>query len=59
MSSRSTGDHAKERSAITAIPAWLWADAVDVDGGHREGAGLAEITRVLAARVLIGYPRSG
>ena len=47
---------AKERAAISAIPAWLWADAVDVDGGHRDGAGLAEITRVLAARVLIGYP---
>ena len=47
---------AKERAAITAIPAWLWADAVDVDGGHRDGAGLAEITRVLPARVLVGYP---
>jgi hypothetical protein len=47
---------AKERAAISAIPAWLWADAVDVDGGHRDGAGLAEITRVLAARVLVGYP---
>ena len=42
---------AKERAAITAIPAWLWADAVDADGGHRDGAGLAEITRVLPARV--------
>jgi hypothetical protein len=47
---------AKERAAISAIPAWLWADAVDVEGGHRDGAGLAEITRVLAARVLVGYP---
>ena len=42
---------AKERAAIAAIPAWLWADAVDADGGHRDGAGLAEITRLLPARV--------
>ena len=47
---------AKERAAIAAIPAWLWADAVDADGGHRDGAGLAEITRVLPARALVGYP---
>jgi hypothetical protein len=47
---------AKERAAITAIPAWLWADAVDAEGGHRDGAGLAEITRVLPARALVGYP---
>ena len=46
----------KERAAITAIPACVWADAVDADGGHRDGAGLAEITRVLPARVLAGYP---
>jgi hypothetical protein len=47
---------ATERAAITTIPAWLWADAVDADGGHRDGAGLAEITRVLPARALLGYP---
>ena len=47
---------AKERAAIATIPAWLWADAVDADGGHRDGAGLAEITRVLPARALVGYP---
>ena len=47
---------AKERAAIATIPPWLWADAVDADGGHRDGAGLAEITRVLPARALVGYP---
>jgi hypothetical protein len=46
----------KERAAITAIPARVWADAIDADGGHRDGAGLAEITRVLPARSLAGYP---
>jgi hypothetical protein len=34
----------------------LWADAVDAEGGHRDGAGLAEISRVLPARALVGYP---
>jgi Transposase DDE domain group 1 len=47
---------AKERAAISTIPAWLWAAAIDADGGHRDGAGLAEITRVLPTRVLLGYP---
>ncbi|MCW2717606.1 MAG: transposase family protein, partial [Pseudonocardia sp.] len=37
----------KERAAITAIPRTVWADAIDADGGHRDGAGLAEITGVL------------
>jgi hypothetical protein len=46
----------KERAAITAIPTKVWTDAVDADGGHRDGAGLAEITRVLPARSLHGYP---
>ncbi len=32
------------------------ADAIDVDGGHRDGAALAEITGVLPARALTGYP---
>ena len=45
-----------ERAAITAIPKKVWTDAVDADGGHREGAGLAEITRVLPVRSLHGYP---
>ena len=46
----------KERTAISAVPARVWADAIDADGGHRDGAGLAEITRVLPARSLAGYP---
>src|SRR3954453_1875969 len=46
----------KERAAITAIPKKVWADAIDADGGHREGAGIAEITSVLPARALAGYP---
>jgi hypothetical protein len=40
----------KERAAIPAIPARVWADAIDADGGHRDGAALAEITRVLPDR---------
>ena len=47
---------AKERAAITAIPKTVWADAIDADGGHRDGAGLAEITHVLPAAALAGYP---
>jgi hypothetical protein len=46
----------KERAAIGAIPKAVWADAIDADGGHRDGAGLAEITGVLPARSLLGYP---
>jgi len=34
----------------------VWADAIDADGGHRDGAGLAEITRVLPTAALAGYP---
>ena len=39
-----------------AIPSPVWTDAIDADGGHRDGAGLAEITGVLPARALAGYP---
>jgi hypothetical protein len=46
----------KERTAISAIPKTVWADAIDADGGHRDGAGLAEITGVLPAAALAGYP---
>jgi hypothetical protein len=46
----------KERAAIGAIPKTVWADAVDADGGHRDGAALAEITGVLPTRALSGYP---
>lgn len=44
----------KERTAIAAIPETVWADAIDADGGHRDGAGLAEITYVLPAAALGG-----
>jgi hypothetical protein len=46
----------RERHAIELIPKQVWADAVDADGGHRDGAGLAEITRLLPAKALDGYP---
>ncbi|MCA1835562.1 MAG: IS1380 family transposase, partial [Actinobacteria bacterium] len=46
----------RERAAITAIPRGVWADAVDADGGHRDGAGLAEITGLLPPPVLAEYP---
>jgi hypothetical protein len=46
----------RERAAISAAPTRVWADAVDADGGHRDGAALAEITGLLPARVLGDYP---
>ena len=46
----------RERAAIAMIPKRVWADAVDADGGHRDGAGLAEITGLLPAAALAGYP---
>lgn len=46
----------RERAAIATIPTMAWTDAIDADGGHRDGAALAEITDVLPARVLADYP---
>jgi Transposase DDE domain group 1 len=46
----------RERAAIAAVPKKVWADAVDADGGHRDGAGLAELTGLLPAATLEGYP---
>ncbi len=46
----------KERAAITAFPKKVWADAVDADGGYRDGVGLAEITHVLPVAAVSGYP---
>jgi hypothetical protein len=46
----------KERAAITAIPKTVWADAINADGGHRDGAGLAEITHALPKTALENYP---
>jgi hypothetical protein len=34
----------RERAAIAALPASVWADAVDAESGRRDGAALAEIT---------------
>ena len=46
----------KERAAIMAIPKSVWADAINADGGHRDGAGLAEITLALPEAALENYP---
>ena len=46
----------RERAAIGLVPRQVWADAVDADGGHRDGAGLAEITGLLPATALEDYP---
>ena len=35
------------RDAITMLPEWAWTEAIDADGGHRDGAQIAEITTVL------------
>jgi hypothetical protein len=46
----------RERDAIDALPKTVWAEAINADGGHRDGAALAEITGALPIRVLAGYP---
>lgn len=46
----------RERQAIASIPKKVWADAVDADGSHRDGAALAELTGLLPAAALEGYP---
>ena len=46
----------KERAAIMAVPKAVWAEAIDADGGHRDGAGLAEITLALPETALENYP---
>lgn len=46
----------KERAAITAVPKTVWADAINADGGHRDGAGLAEITHALPGTAWENYP---
>ena len=35
------------RAAIDLLPAWVWTDAIDTDGGLRDGAQVAEITDLL------------
>ncbi|MGI5133186.1 IS1380 family transposase [Pseudonocardia sp. CA-107938] len=46
----------RERAALAMVPRKVWTDAVDADGGHRDGAGLAELTGLLPATSLEGYP---
>jgi hypothetical protein len=46
----------REHDAVATIPVTVWADAIDADGGHRDGAGLAEITGLLPTKVLADYP---
>lgn len=35
------------REAITLLPEWAWQPAIDADGGHRDGAQVADITDIL------------
>jgi hypothetical protein len=44
------------RHAIAAIPARQWVPAVDADGQLRDGAEVCEITGLVAASVLAGFP---
>lgn len=46
----------REHDAIATIAKQVWADAIDAEGGHRDGAGLAEITGLLPAKMLADYP---
>lgn len=46
----------RERAAIAMVGRKVWIDTVDADGGHRDGAGLAELTGLLPATSLEGYP---
>jgi hypothetical protein len=48
--------NAREHDAIATLPTTVWADAIDADGGHRDGAGLAEITGLLPTKTLADYP---
>ena len=42
--------------AILALPAAAWAPAIEADGDVRDGADVAELTRVLPRRLLAEYP---
>jgi hypothetical protein len=50
------GDHRQGTSRDQRHTRERLADAIDADGGHRDGAALAEITGVLPGRSLAGYP---
>ncbi len=46
----------RERGAIGALGERIWTAAVDADGEPRDGAAVAEITGLLPAAALAGYP---
>jgi hypothetical protein len=46
----------RERAAITTIPKTVWTPAINTSGGLRVGADIAEITGLLPAGTLTGYP---
>lgn len=46
----------RERKAMGRLPARAWSAAVDADGAHRDGAGVAELTGLLPAGTLADYP---
>jgi hypothetical protein len=46
----------RERAAIAALPAWAWSPAIDAAGDPRDGAHVAELTGLLPAAALAGYP---
>jgi hypothetical protein len=46
----------RERTAIAALPERAWTDAIDADGRVRAGAAVAELTGLLPAAALTGYP---
>jgi hypothetical protein len=45
------------RAAIALLPRWAWVEAIDADGGLRDGAQIAEITDVLAEVRRLGAAR--
>jgi hypothetical protein len=46
----------REHAALALLPDRVWTPAIDTDGDPRDHAGIAEITGVLPARTLTGYP---
>jgi Transposase DDE domain group 1 len=46
----------RERTAIRRLPARAWAAAIDAEGRHRDGAAVAELSGLLPAGTLDGYP---
>jgi len=46
----------RERDAIRALPARAWTPAIDANSDPREGADVAELTRLLPATTLAKYP---